>query len=287
MRWVWLLIAVALPVQAAFFDFSSYESVLARSVDDQGYVDYAAVRQNSLSALESLFERAAEADLSGWPADEKKTFWLNLYNARVLYELARQPAMRKVSEQFELFNQPFRAAGQTLSLNDIRHRILRGSVNPDNKRGPIEGVSWTPTDPRVHAVIACGALGCAPLSRRPYEARDLDLQLQDRAVAFANDARQVGWDGQQLKLSSLFKWYAADFKAAGGVAAYLAALQNDAQREDADQMRARLKNVFEKAAYGFDWRLNDVRERPEEKPATALDRPELPADAASTTPTLR
>src|SRR5689334_18472280 len=82
---------------AALFDHSSYDSILRHYVNDHGGVDYAGIRRNAISSLESYLAQLAEADLSGWPERERLAFWINAYNAHVLDLVANKPQLKKIS----------------------------------------------------------------------------------------------------------------------------------------------------------------------------------------------
>src|SRR5258708_3000882 len=193
---------LGIPASAALFDHSAYDGVLHRYVDDNGLVNYTAIRQNSLSALESYFERMAESDLNGWPYPEQLAFWINAYNARVIYVLAHKPYMKKVSEGFELFNKPYKVAEEMVSLNDIEHRILRGTTNPDNKKGPVHGVTLPKRDPRIAFALVRGTLSSPRLRNFAYTAENVEDTLEDDARQFANSSRYVEIIDYKLKLSS-------------------------------------------------------------------------------------
>ena len=251
-----LILAFSSSSPAALFDHSGLDGVLHHYVDDEGLVDYAGIRQNGLTSLESYFERVADTDFAGWPVTEKLAFWINVYNARVLYWVAQKPGMKKISEDLEMFNRPFKVAGKMLSLNDIEHRILRGTINKDNKKGPIAGLSFEKVDPRIHFALVRGALGSPPLRAFAYTAENVDESLDSDASAFANSYKFVGADHGQLQLSILLKWYAEDFKSVGGVRPYLISLISERHREDAEAVKQLLSTPNQKTQYQFDWTVN-------------------------------
>jgi hypothetical protein len=123
-----------------------------------------------------------------------------------------------------------------VSLNDIAHRILR----------PI----WR--DPRVHYALACGAVGCANLQPEPFEAGELDRQLNEAAMAYVNDPRCIRIEGDRLGLSSIFRWYRDDFGSTDrDVINHLMAYAEPG-------LAMRLQGFEEIGEDGFDWRLNDA-----------------------------
>src|SRR5580704_11844024 len=153
-----LFLACSIPAIAGLFDHSSYNAVLHHYVDDEGLVDYDSIRLNSLTALESYFERLADASPAGWSTAERLAFWINAYNARVLYLVSQRPDLKKISDDPTLFDLPFKVAGHLLTLNDIEHRILRGATNTKNGKGPLQGLSLAKIDPRIHFALVNGTV---------------------------------------------------------------------------------------------------------------------------------
>lgn len=270
------------PGAAALFDHSAYDSVLHHYVDSEGLVDYRSIRLNSLTTLESYFELIADADMAGWPYAERLAFWINAYNARVIYEVAQKPHLKKISEDFNLFNRPFKVAGRRLTLNDIKHRILRGTVNPDTKQGPIPGVSFGQVDPRIHFALVCGTVSGPKLRNTAYAAESLEADLLTSAAAFANSYEYVGVIDGRLQLSSLFKWYARDFDRVGGVPAYLSSLITPSRGGEADAVRKLLKTGYKKALFTYDWTVNEQGFKMSPGPGNSPDSNEIPPDAFST-----
>src|SRR5207249_4265078 len=88
-----------------------------------------------------------------------------------------------------------RAAGRTLTLDDIEHRILR----PQFK------------EPRVHFAVNCASVGCPPLAADPYRAATLDTQLDEAARRYLASERGLKVDGATLRVSKILEWYGEDF----------------------------------------------------------------------------
>ncbi len=246
---------------ASLFDHSVLDTILSHYVDDQGRVNYESIQLNSLSALDSYFERMADADLAGWSNSEALAFWINAFNARVLYLVAQKPQLRKVSEDFELFNQPFKIAGRNLTLNDIRFRIIRGTFNPDNKQGPIEGLTISKPDFRADFALADGTLSGPRLRSTACTAETLEDLLYNDSKLYVNASEHVAMSDGKLKLSSALKWYAKDFEDAGGVAQYLSQELSPDKRGDAEPLTRLLASDFDHAVYSYDWSVNDQHRR--------------------------
>jgi hypothetical protein len=129
-----------------------------------------------------------------------------------------------------------RVEGEELSLDDIEHRILR----------PI----WR--DPRVHYALSCGAVGCPNLQPEPFEAEQLERQLSEAAMDYVNDPRCISIEGDQLGLSSLYRWYQDDF---GGTERDVI---NHLMAYAEPGLALKLQRFDRISGDGFDWRLNDA-----------------------------
>jgi hypothetical protein len=258
----WFSFILVKPLQAAIFDHSVYDSILRHYVHADGWVDYDSIRENSLSSLDSYFERLGEADLSGWSREERLAFWINAYNAHVLALIAAKPQMKKVSEDFELFNAPFKIAGQTLTLNDVEHRILRNRKNPDNQGGPIANLSMDPPEPLVHFALVRGTVNDPPLRNFAYTAENVKDILEENTVAYANSIKYVDVLNEQLRASALFRWVGKDFDALGGWRKYLSSLIDEDKRADAEGVKSFLLDETKKPQYSYDWTLNDIKNNP-------------------------
>jgi hypothetical protein len=250
------LLSLPAAAGAAHFNHASYSDVLQRYVNEDGRVDYEGIRQNSLTTLEVYLGRAGDADLGGWTYQERLAFWINIYNARVLLLVAERPELKKISEDFEMFNKPFTVAGGTYSLNDIEYCILLGRLNPDTKRKPIENVTLPKIDPRIHFALVCGAKGCPPLRNSAYADDTVESTLRTNAVRFANDSRYVDIENGRLKLSTLLKWNSRDFAPLGGVGSYLAGLIDVERTFNAERIQKALLKDLPSAIYHYDWTVN-------------------------------
>jgi hypothetical protein len=214
------------PLQAAAdFDqqHGQYAQVLARVVRG-GAVDYAALQRDRklLDSYRAQLAAVTETALAGWTRDQQLAFWINAYNAGVLatvidhYPITRGSLVGLAFPANSIWQiaGAFKAArhevaGRARSLDDIEHRILRPRFR----------------EPRVHMALVCAARGCPPLRAEPFVSDRLDAQLDDQTRAYLSDrAHGFSWDSaaKRLEVSSIFKWFAEDFAAAGGVRAFVA-----------------------------------------------------------------
>jgi len=258
------MLVLAFPSSAALFNHSTLDGILRHYVDQDGYVDYDAVRLNSMTALESYFGTLANADLAGWPQPERTAFWINAYNAQVLYRVAQKPRLKKMSEAWGLLELPFKVAGQTLSPVDIKHLLRKDG------------------DPRLLFSLSDGTIGGPKLRNTAYTAENLDGMLQANASSFVNSAQYVKEARGHLQLSNLFKWYAKDFEKAGGAPAYISGLLVQDQHSDFEAIQHLLTTAYKKSSFHYDWTFNDRKNKPLSLQTQKLTPHVIPPDALST-----
>jgi len=67
-------------------------------------------------------------------------------------------------------------------------------------------------DARVHFAVNCASVSCPPLRNEAFTGAELEKQLTEQSVKFANSNHAVQISGSTAKYSELFNWYSADFK---------------------------------------------------------------------------
>ena len=186
-------------------------------------------------------------------------FWINLYNAYMvklvldhypaasIREIPGRPRSQPAALfRFETWASLFLGGpwasplatveGETLSLNDIEHRVLRPG--------------WR--DPRIHYAVNCASMSCPNLSPVAYTADNLDALLEGGARDYVNHRRGARVDGHRLLLSSIYRWYRKDF--GGTQEAILAHLRIYA---DAD-LAVALDRVQAIDWLDYNWSLNEL-----------------------------
>lgn len=229
-------------------------------------VDYAALRA---SAAYADYRKCA-AQLNGFnPAslsrNERIAFWINLYNALVLDAVIALRVQNSVTEQwagFKFFRQAaYMVDGKRVSCDDIEHGILRGNRGhpflPGAQfrhapRDPRRAWMIEPPDPRIHFALNCASRSCPPI--RVYSAERLEMQLELAANHFIAAETRISPETNTLFLSSIFKWFQADFGGREGVMDFLIAHSpRDERREWLIQNRRTARVRYAP----YDWRLND------------------------------
>jgi len=188
-------------------DYATYAAVLRAHVVPPR-VDYRALKANrsTLDGVVAEFDSPAARGEPGWSREQRLAFWINAYNAFTLRAivdhypiqsgtLTLQPrnSIRQIDGVWTKLT--WRAAGRTVTLDDIEHRIVR----PEFK------------DARIHFAVNCASISCPPLAAEPYRARTLDGQLDAAARTYLGSPEGLRIDGDTLRVSSIFKWYGGDF----------------------------------------------------------------------------
>ena len=220
--------------------------VVAKTSTDINRVDYSHVSPADRAILEQYLAQMQALNPLDYNRDQQQAYWINLYNAlTVELILANYPvkSITKLGNKFFSFgpwdDNAATVNGIALSLNDIEHEILR----------PI----WR--DPRIHYAVNCASIGCPNLAANAYTEADLEQQLETGAYAYINHPRGVSIQGDELFLSSIYKWYAEDF--GGNKQAMIKHVQHYANQN--------LRQALEWFAqgngdinYDYDWRLNQT-----------------------------
>jgi hypothetical protein len=229
-------------------DHRAFDQVLARYVDEQGNVDYAALKARSDSVLAPFLQQLATTDPSGLNRDARLAFWINAYNAYTLklivdhypveniWAVTPGPAEPKDDSPFALDVGP--VADTVRTLDEIEHEIIRTRFD----------------EPRIHFALVCAAMSCPRLRREAYTGPRLDEQLDEQAHAFFHNSERnrIPADAETIALSRILKWYGEDFGSS----------EADLQRFIAPYFEGTVRSRLEDAAYevtflSYDWTLND------------------------------
>ena len=137
---------------------------------------------------------------------ERMAFWINAYNAVVIWQVIERYPLESVRDVGVLwglvggfFKQTYPVAGREMSADNIEHDTLRAQFD----------------DERIHWALVCAAFGCPRLLDRPYRPETLDETLREQSYEFLSQPRGMQLDraSNTLYLSSYFDWYEDDFLA--------------------------------------------------------------------------
>ena len=192
---------------SAKINHSSLQTLLDRYVVDNhpsgiNRFNYGGMTEKDKQLLRTYISDMRSIDPRKYARKEQKSYWINLYNAltvNLVIEAYPIESIKKLGKGFFSFgpwdDEVITVQGQTLSLNNIEHGILR----------PI----WK--DNRIHYAVNCASLGCPNILKQAYTATTTDTLLNKAARDYVNHPRGVRFEDNKLVVSSIYHWYRDDF----------------------------------------------------------------------------
>ena len=195
----------------AVVDHASWTNLLATyvvaSADGINRVRYADFKRDGHAALKAYVKVLEAVDVAQLSRSEQMAFWANLYNAKTIDIVLDAYPVKSIKDislggglLAAVTGGPWKAkvlkvSGESLSLDDIEHGILRPVFK----------------DPRVHYAVNCASIGCPNLMREAFTGATLDAQLDAGARAYVNHPRGITVTGSEVTASSIYDWFGADF----------------------------------------------------------------------------
>jgi len=219
-------------------DPSGWARLLAKYVDERGFVDYRAWKTSApdRAALESYLRDLAASPSREASGRDRLATLVNAYNAlTIAWVLENFPteSIRSLPDSFTARRHT--VGGRKTSLDDIE-TDLRSSAGS-----------------RVHSAISCASRSCPPLSREAYRPERFDEQLdsQMRSWLAREDLNRFEPGENRVRVSEIFRWFEGDFRAAGGVGAVLARFAPPRYRGFLEKKTYRIEYL------DYDWGVND------------------------------
>lgn len=149
---------------------------------------------------------------------EKKSFWINVYNGLTNYWIIRKKIKKSMLERpFLVFMAKATIGGFRFSLDDIEHGIIRANTASPiklwkqfSKYSAAANLAVEQLDPRIHFALNCGAVSCPAIAF--YDAEHIDIQLNNAEAHFVEQEFVVDKHQKSIQCSKLFRLYKKDFR---------------------------------------------------------------------------
>lgn len=182
---------------------------------------------NQVNLLKNINESFLENQLK--TDDQKKAFWINIYNAYTQVLLANNPEQYKKRSSF-FSSKKILIAGHNFSLDEIEHGILRHSKNKLslgylNKLFPSaleKKLRVQVLDYRIHFALNCGAKSCPPIAF--YKPEQLNKQLDVATNVYLHGESEYQANENTVYVPALMGWFRADFNGKKGIQKILKSL---------------------------------------------------------------
>ncbi|ELP31041.1 VTT domain-containing protein [Rhodopirellula baltica] len=220
-------------------DHSLLDEVLATHVQEGGWVNYEALRDNT-DKLDRYLDVVASAPWDALSRDEKLALLLNGYNASTLKLILDHYPVDSIkdipaTDRWDAVR--WNIGGNIWSLNQIEHEQIR----PNFK------------EPRIHFALVCAAVGCPPLRSEAYHPDRLNEQLEDQTRIVHDHATWFEHlaGSNELRLTKLYDWYAGDFLQSAESLPHFAATYSQSLRQANDSEQDPTVEWLP-----YDWSLN-------------------------------
>ncbi|GJP43468.1 hypothetical protein CLOM_g2927 [Closterium sp. NIES-68] len=161
-----------------------------------------------------------DVDPSALAHNERLAFWINIYNALLLYIYIVIPVPTDFADRISLFSKVgFLIGGQLYSVLLIEHAVLRAASHKPFIIRALPGATFRPDDARSLCALThpeplvsfalCSGTRSSP-SVRVYRAEGVQQQLRGAMVEFLGAAVSVN-EANKIIIPKLLHWYAVDF----------------------------------------------------------------------------
>ena len=199
------------------FSHTKFDALLRKYVTSTGKVNYNGFK-NSASFEEYLTLLSENEPSADWSRNKKLAYWINAYNAFTIKLILDNYPVSSITKLHggKPWDYKFIKIGsKTYSLNHIEHKIIRPVFK----------------EPRIHFACVCAAKSCPKLANKAYTAGNINSLLTTQTKYFINNKSKNQIADKQLKVSSLFDWYAGDL---GDINTYIAKYYNGTFKADKD-----------------------------------------------------
>jgi len=228
-------------------------------------VNYAALRSSDLyKEYVDLSKDLQSVDLGNLSEDERKAFYLNIYNALTIHGLANQKSIPSSVLGVEHFwkTTAYNIGGLQYTLDEIEHGMLRNNrPHPSSHKPLLEpndprlAFAITNVDPRIHFALVCGAKSCPAI--RVYSSANLDRALNVAAENFCQQEVVADVKNGKITLSKILDWYGSDFAPTpAGVVRWTIPFLSEDQRKEVEELLEKKGDNIHVSYASYNWNLN-------------------------------
>lgn len=240
------LVFLALTSEASEPRNDLWKAILRARVNASGEVAYRTLSKFDRERLAEYLASLATVDPWKLDRDETIAFWINAYNAMVVFGVIHGGNPETLAGRAQLYHWfQLELAGSRRTVDGIASLLER----------------FAAVDPRIHFALCNATRGSPSLAPDPYGAEDLDADLAEAARRFVNDStkNRVDLARRKVELSRVFVWHQPDFeRTSGSLPAFVGHLVTH-PKAGSILRRPEMSTGF----LEFDWRLNAAEgERP-------------------------
>lgn len=263
-----LSLFVSLPPLCLAGDFDHFQNILNKhlvvtQLTEGGLqtafnYDDAYKNPETMTHVKQQAEHLSKFDLKALKnKDQANAFWINAYNffmIKIILDKGFEKGKRNVDsvKDFGSFFNPYKIfkqeiiniAGKKYSLDKIEKGTLLGEE--------YKKMGWK--DARIHFAVNCASVGCPPLVKQIYSAKQLNKQLDDNIKKAFKTPRHLKLADSKLYLTHLFKWYKSDFEEhSGSIQNFILKYVDNPEKASAIKKAKKTKYI------DYDWKLNIPR----------------------------
>ena len=215
---VYLLIFISLINPATAASSIKTDSVGTNLIEISEQLLLAAKTREPTDSLAAILQSLDESELQKQIVtdDQKKAFWINMYNAFTQIILSKNPDQYKNRSSF-FGSKQIMIASKKLSLDDIEHGILRHSkikwsLGYFNKPFPgkfEKNNRVNKIDYRIHFALNCGAKSCPPIAF--YKPEQINKQLDIATQVYLKGESEYKETENKVYVPALMGWFRKDF----------------------------------------------------------------------------
>lgn len=187
---------------------TAFNTLLKKYVSASGNVNYEGLKSEKSKLVAYTKMLSSTPPQSSWSKDDKLAYWINVYNAFTIKLILDKWPVNSIMDinggkAWDL--KVAKVGSKTYSLNEVENSVIRPTFK----------------EPRIHFAVNCAAVSCPKLLNEAYEGSTLNAQLEKSSKYFVNNKSKNKLSATSVQISKIFEWYGEDFKAGGGIIAFL------------------------------------------------------------------